>query len=259
MRTPLLVGATAFALLVPFYAQAQQPTSRPQPPLGRPQGEARGMGFGPTTQRLAERLELTPEQKAQYDKIVAKYEPRAQEQAGEREQMRTLTQQYREARQSGDEAKAEQLRMQMQELRSGQVQIFQQFFDEVAPILNADQKEKLDRFRERFQPGGRQGRAGELQTVVRAARRLDLNDQQKERVRQIVREALGEERQASNNPQASADLAKRVKTQILEVLDANQAAEFERLLAEPTSRPAGPRQGMPGESRGGRRGRNRDQ
>jgi Spy/CpxP family protein refolding chaperone len=257
MRAPLLVGMSAFALLVPLVAQAQQPTSRPQPPVGRPQGEARGMGFGPTTQRLAERLELTPAQKTQYDKIVAKYEPRAQEQAGQREQMRTLSEQYREARQSGDEAKAEQLRAQMQELRSGQTQLFQEFFNEVAPLLDPDQTEKLNRFRERFQPGGREGGPRELQAIIRAARRLDLNDQQKTRLQQIVRESLGEQRQGPADPQAVAELAKRVKTQILEFLDAKQAEEFERLLAQPTSRPGGPRRGGPGEGRAPReRGRN---
>ncbi len=253
MRTPFLILMSALALLVPLYAQAQEPTSRPQPPT-RPEGlDARGLGsLGPTAQRLAERLELTPEQKTQYDKLVAKYEARAQEKAGQRDQLRDLTTQYREARKNGDEAKAEQLRTQMQELRAGHTQLFQDFFNEVAPLLNPDQTEKLNRFRERFQPGGREGRPGEVQALFRAARQLDLSDEQKERLRQIVREARPEEQKTPPDPQAMTEMAKRIKTQILEFLDAKQREEFERLLAQPTSRPSGPRPGGPGGGRGPR-------
>jgi Spy/CpxP family protein refolding chaperone len=249
MRTPFLIAVAAFVLVVSRGAQAQEPTTRPQRPVGRPRGlEARGMGFQPTAQRLAERLELTPEQKPQYDKIVAKYQAQSEEQAGQRDQLRELATQYREARQSGDEAKAEQLRQQMQDLRAGRTQLLQDFFNEVAPILNPDQTEKLNRFRERFQLGGREGWPGELQAILRTARRLELSDEQKERLRQVVREAQTEQRQGPPDPKAAAELAQRVKTQILEFLDAKQAAEFERLLAQPASRPAGParRPGGPG-------------
>lgn len=242
MRAPLLSGLTALVLVVPLGAQTQEPTTRPQGGPGRAGlGNPASTRFDAVVNRLEERLELTAEQKAQYDKMVAKYQVRADQQAGNREQQRALTQQYREARQAGDEAKAAELRKQMQEFRTGHTQLFEDFFAELEPILAPAQVEKLDAFRERLQqmgPAG--GSATELQAVLRAARRLDLKDEQKARLHQIVREARAAERNGPLDPQAAAELAKRVKTQILELLDANQAAEFERLLARATSRPGRP-------------------
>jgi hypothetical protein len=196
---------------------------------------------------LADRLELTPEQKVQYDKIAAKYQTQAEQQRNESDELRQLAEQYRQARQSGDQAKADQLREQIRTARSGQTQVFHDFTTEVEPILTPQQVEKLHEFRDRF-AGGPRGRPGnEVQILLRAVRQLDLRDDQRDRVRQIARDAQTEQRD-STDPQATADLAKRLKSQIVALLDANQAAEFERLIAQaaehgrnrnPDTRPAG--------------------
>lgn len=265
MNMRLLIGLTSFSFAWPVWAQTQPPTTQPQAPIqAQPQARERtGIGLTPIAQRLAGRLELTPEQQAQYDKIVAKHEALARQQRGQRDEMRTLSEQYREARQSGDDQKAEEIRKQMQELRAGRDQIFKAFFDEVATILTPAQKDNLDRFRERFAQIGPDARGGdEVQAILRAARRLELKDEQKNRMRDILHEAQAEHRKVADDPQASAELAKRLKTQITEMLDAKQAAEFEQLLTQasqpgrrgprgPESRPAAPgpgrlqRQGNP--------------
>ncbi len=233
MRIAFLTGLTALALVVPLFGQDQAPTTQPgrHQMRGEPP-ESRRFGLGAMAQRLAERLELTDQQKAQYDTILAKYQAQAGEQADQREQQRTLAQQYREARQSGDETRAEELRNQMQGLRDAHTKLFRDFMAEVEPILDTQQAEKLNNFRERFREGRPQGRGAEVQTILRVAKRLDLNDEQRNKLRQIAQNVQTPQRGGPKDPQANAERAKQVKAQILEFLDANQAAEFERLLTE---------------------------
>jgi hypothetical protein len=233
MRIAFLTGLTALALVVPLFGQDQAPATQPgrHPMRGEPP-ESRPIGLDQMAQRLAERLELTADQQTKYDEILAKYQAQARAQPDQREQQRALAQQYREARQSGDETRAEELSSQMRELRAGHMQLFRDFLAEVEPILNPQQVETVNRFRERFQEGGPRGRGGDVQTILRVAKRLDLNEEQRTKLRQIAANLQPTRRGGNADPQASAEAAKQLKAQILEFLDAKQTAEFERLLAE---------------------------
>lgn len=254
MRTPILIGLFALAVALPVFAQSDDDaTTRPDRPLMRPEPFGPGGGgFGPMARRLAERLELTPEQEVEYQKIFRKYEALAREQSDERTTMREFAEQYREARESGDDARADEIREKMTEFRGGQMQLFRDFTAEVQPLLTPEQVETLELFRERLQRLGPPGRGDELQNILRAARRLDLKDEQRDRIRQITLDAQAEQRELRRDPQANAELAKRVKTQIVELLDADQVAEFEKLLerAAPPPRRGDVRLRDRGEGRG---------
>ena len=366
MRNLCLIG---IIMLVAALAAPAQDGGRlqrgPRPALGRGPNGAGAAAFGPLVRRLAAELNLTDAQKPQYDALVAKYQAQAESQPAQRDSLRELARQLRDARQSGDTARAEEIQTQMREARGSGLQSLRGFLAELEPLLDDAQREKLASFRTRLGRGadasgrgadlrslmqrlptelglseqqrtqyqtlvaeqrqqlqqnqqrwrelqplldelraardsGDQARVAELQAqldqqrptppdfqsffaklepiltddqkakltelranagpaaqgptdvrqVLRAAQQLDLTDQQKERLKEIAREAQSVER-------ASADAAGRVertsvvKQRVLEVLDPNQAAQFERLMAR-GERPgrAGPRGAGPGRGPG---------
>ena len=357
MRHICLMSLTA--LLLALAAQAQTQPAGPPEPGARPAPPGRAMALNMVANRLASELQLTEEQRTKYDALLAKYEALVNEPApeSEREQMRALGEQLREARRNGDEKRAEELRAQMQALRAGRAEATTAFLDEVATLLTPEQQETLKRFRaqlrqrqettrragdlrdlvrtlpeelglnaeqkarfdelmteqrqlvrERFQQtraarpklqeqlrqareAGDQARVTELeaqlapqhpeaagfqelldklqlvltpeqkakletlranlaarahpgpedvQTLLRAARALELSDEQQTQLRKIAQDARQAERSATDDA-ARTELAKRVKIRIIELLNAKQVPEFERLLAEePPGRPGRP-------------------
>lgn len=365
MRHASLIGLAA--LVLTLAAQAQ-PASRPgRGPRDGPPGP-RGVGLDAVADRLADELKLTQEQRTKYDALVAKFQAQANETAQEsgRDELRALAEQLREARRSGDEQKAEEIRAQMRALRPGRGGVVPAFLDEVATILTPEQQEVLSQFRDRQRQrddGARRGgdvrelirtlpeelgltdeqktrfdellaehrqemreridqarearpqlekelqqaheagdqariaeleaqlealrpevagfqdlfdrlqpiltpeqqakleklradlaararpAAGDVQNLLRAARRLELNDEQEGKLRQIAQDARQAERQGAPDDPAQAELAKTVKSQLLEILTAEQKTEFERLLT--AERPG--RGGRPGPA--GRPGR----
>ncbi len=376
MRTTLLSVAAILWLALPAPAQERPARARPDRPrvqAGREGREGLGqMSLAEVARRLAAELQLTDEQRAQYDPIVAKYNNAWEEAKNQAAQRQNLSAQMRQARRSGDEAKAAELKTQIDALGEGRPKILKEFTAEVEPILTADQVTKLNQFRqqvrqrvgnvaaaelaweqvqrlpdelnltpeqrdkfdqlaadeqarrqqnrqklEELRPllqelrkakaGGDTERAAELERqlseqrpdaslkpffaklepiltdeqkvklaelrqrvakavqagpdtvrgVLAAARQLDLNDQQKARLREIVRDATAAARDENMTLEARAALAERVKSQITEMLDANQAAQFEKLL-QAESRPGrglrrGPNvPGKPGDAAGGR-------
>ena len=345
MRIMLAVAFTVLILALPATAQTA-PGSNPPARRGRqpgPDGQA-GVALGPMAQRLAEQLNLTPAQRELFDALVAKYQAQAEQSRGDRAELRELARQFRAARQSGDDARANELRSQMEERRAGRTQILDAFVQELRPVLDEAQTKTLDQVQQRMRQGAAAGqqvaqvrnlvqrlpeelqlteeqraqfdtlvaeqrkqlqsqratsderrplmkelqdartagdeeRAAQLQAqldqsrptapdfkdffaklepiltaeqkakletlrsknaapggpvdvraVLRAAKQLDLTEQQQERLKAIVREAQTAESKGPADVQTRGELAQRAKTQIVEMLDAKQVAEFERLL-----------------------------
>jgi len=361
MRTVWAIALTAFCLAPTVQAQQTPRAGRPERPAGRPNretAEALGqMSLADVAGRLANRLELTDQQRTQYDGIVDKYTNAWAEAQNAAAQRRDLARQAREARQSGDEKHADELRAQMDKLGAGPAQLLGQFADAVEPILNPQQVAKLDEFRqqaqqrlgqaaraagmmelvqrlpaelkldadqkaefdalvaeqrqriEEVQPlmrelrqarqsgdqarvadlekqiaekrgagdgervfyqklegilsaeqkaklaelrakaAGTQAAAANVRTLFQTARKLDLSPEQKNRLREIMRGVTGSVPEGAANADARADLAQRVKQQIVEMLDAKQAAEFEKLL-QAEQRPSGGNRPGAGRTRG---------
>jgi Spy/CpxP family protein refolding chaperone len=192
-RYPLGISALIAVLAVPFVmAQVGGPPEGGRPGWGRMRG-----GPGPMwlpeemARRLAENLQLTPEQQAQYDEIVAKYADKWGGGAGQSEEMARLREQFREARQAGDDARAEELGRQMRELGGARMQVFRDFLNEVRPILTDEQRARLDEFRESWRARGR-GMAeefGRWREMIRQVRsELQLTDEQNARLDELLAE-----------------------------------------------------------------------
>ena len=361
MRTVWAIALTAFCLALAVQAQEAPRAGRAERPGARPGREGeQGLGqmsLADVAARLANRLELTDQQRTQYDGIVDKYTNAWAEAQNVAAQRRELARQAREARQSGDEKHADELRAQMDKLGAGPAQLLGQFADAVEPILNPQQVAKLDEFRqqaqqrlgqaaraagmmelvqrlpaelkldadqkaefdalvaeqrqriEEVQPlmrelrqarqsgdqarvadlekqiaekrgagdgervfyqklegilsaeqkaklaelrakaAGTQAAAANVRTLFQTARKLDLSPEQKNRLREIMRGVTGSVPEGAANADARADLAQRVKQQIVEMLDAKQAAEFEKLL-QAEQRPSGGNRPGAGRTRG---------
>lgn len=167
-----------------------------------PGGGPGGPGGGPEAmaRRIAGELELDEDQQVKFDEIVAKYRPQPDADGVDpREKMRGMFEQMREARESGDDAKVDELRSQMRDAREQGRARFEQMFAEVDTILREDQRTKLAGMRERFQQ-----RRGPMDMAERAdelRRELNLDDSQRATFDRLA-EDLRVKFEADANPEA---------------------------------------------------------
>jgi Spy/CpxP family protein refolding chaperone len=185
-----------------------------------------GGGLEQLIQRLTEELKLTGEQRAKFDGLAAKQ--RAQQQ-----ELRPLMQELRKARQEGNSARVAELEKQIKE-KGGDGGV-DAFLAKIEPILTEEQKAKLPELWVRY---AEPGRPDDAVAMLRAARRLELSEQQQAKLREITREAMRASR-ADMTPEKRAELAKSTKNQIVALLDAKQAADFEQALQRRGPRPEG--------------------
>ncbi len=189
-----------------------------------PGTQAPGGGMRQLLQRLPEELNLTPEQRTQYDALVAEQRAAGAERMRE---MQALREQMRQAREQGDTAKAAELEQQIRGQAPGG-----EFMQKLEQLLTPEQKTKLAELRKTM--GGPAARGGtqvtDVRAVVEAAKQLKLNDAQREKLKEIIRQAQSGATKA-RTPEAKAELAKTTKDQITALLDTTQSGDFERLLA----------------------------
>lgn len=186
---------TLAALAIASSALAQTPPEQPGAP--REPGERRQArrpgppefrgGPAMMAERLAELLELDKAQQAQFDEIVARYRERWDEQRTQAEDMRSLFEEMRAAREAGDDARVEELRGRLREARRGGEELRTQFLDEVEKILREDQIERLNQFRERTARGFGRGEGGPMLGMAERLREeLHLNDEQSRRFDELL-------------------------------------------------------------------------
>ena len=150
------------------------------------QGRGRRGGRGADQERAYERiktaLEMNKEQLARFEELVAEQRERSRE-------ARQRFQDMRDAMQEGDEGLAEKLRAEMREGGRDRGGIGR-LLDELEPILDEDQLEKLGALREQLQ--SRQRRGGDAGQVFRMMRELpgelDMDESQHEKFRELLAE-----------------------------------------------------------------------
>jgi hypothetical protein len=139
-------------------------------------------------QRLAQSLALDDTQRAAYDELTAKYKALADDQQLQRGELLELGQQLRDARESGDEARAAQLLAQMRARGEARAKLVRDFFSDVQPLLNPDQVQKLDEARQRFEERAAQRgqMGGRFNLLGRLPEELQLTDAQREQYDALV-------------------------------------------------------------------------
>lgn len=239
MRCRWLISACVVALAATLQAQVpgQPPPERPGPPGERgPRGERGERGparLDVMAQRLADELQLTDAQRPAYDELVAKYQAEAEAAQAEQPDMRALTQQLREARQNGDEARVEELREQLREAGTGRTRIIRDFIAAVEPLLDETQLPKLEQFRERtlrrFEMGQRD--AEDRNLLRRLPEELGLTPEQREQFDALVaerRQNMGQNREQWRELRPLMEELRQAR----ENGDEQRVAELEAQIAE---------------------------
>ena len=182
------------------------------------------------TQDLPDELGLSDEQRDEFQELLRAQREQMRGRWGE---IRPLMEEMRQAREAGDDERVQELRRQLEETRPSQEAMFEGLFEELKDSLTEEQLERLVAFREELATGGRdrQGGPGDVRNVLRAAKRLRLDSDQKEQIREIEREAIGAYRKISRQAKdEQAALAVETKAEIMKVLNEEQAKEFEDAL-----------------------------
>ena len=72
----------------------------------------------------------------------------------------------------------------------------------------------------------------DVRNVLRAAKRVQLDDEQRDLLRDLERSAIGAYRKINRKDEAAmADLAAKVRDDVLEILEEDQAEEFNAQLS----------------------------
>lgn len=185
--------------------------------------------------QLREELQLTEEQQTPFDAAVEGLRERG-EKIGERfREMGPLFRELREARNTGDTERAAELRAQLEEMRPDPRGLMQGFVEEIAPILDDQQAEVLARYRDRIASGGeRRGerdrqREPDVRSILRAAKRIDLDAEQREQLREI--ESAAGRALREQDREERVELARQTRKEIADLLSEEQRQEFDRLLS----------------------------
>lgn len=216
--------------------------------MANPQRGGPGGPGGPMMMmnRLKEDLKLDEAQAAKFDELAAAMREQA---GGNREQVRDLMRQLREAREAGDTEKVQQLREQIAEVGGDPRVRMEQFFNDLESILREDQKATLAEHRERMQNFGgrgdgqggqgreaRRGQGVNIRTLFRAARSAELDENQTEQLKLMEAAAREDSEKIGRDRDAQAKLIEEYKGKILQLLTPDQAKKFEETLKEGEAR-----------------------
>lgn len=218
----------------------------------------RGGRYREMIQALPERLNLTDDQRTQFDQLLADHrENRGLEDEETRERYMALQQEMQAAREADDRDKMRELFDEMRGLRSaGRRERMATFFGQLEEILTDEQKTTLTELRQEMRGGNRRG-AGDnsLRSLMRAVQRLRLEGETRQAAQEVLNEARRQERSISRRDEdARQSLFDATKSDLLALLDADQAAEFETLLENAGRRGPGRGAGFRHHGRGGGRG-----
>lgn len=239
-----------FESLDPILNDAQRDTlaeMRERFAQGRGQGRGRG-GFGRRGgggpgrmfRELPEQLKLDDAQRAQFDTFL---QTQRDKMRSGFEKRRSLFREMRDAREAGDDARAEELQGQIDGLSRPDWGANQaETLNYVESILHEDQKPLLAAFREQMEMEGDaendRDLPRDLRSVLRAASRVRLERAQRDELRKInkdARESLREARRTdkqnrSRNGEAEKALAAEVKGRIVKMMNEEQVAKYEEEL-----------------------------
>jgi len=213
----------------------------------------RGRGRGPLAQLegLRDELKLNDDQARRWDQLYAELEDGLGKGKADPQETSALIQEIKKAAEQGDTERIRELRGQMPDPRGESDRLIAEFLEQVERFLEPEQKETLDRFRHEMSRG--RSRIA-VRDYFRFVSRLDLDEEQRQALREIEREARETERRARRDPAVQEQLLEEVQEQLRGMLTDEQVAEFDRWLERQSSRGSGWGH-RPDRPRGERRGK----
>ena len=213
----------------------------------------RGAEMRRLIEELPEKLKLDEQQRTRFDELIAEMRGQAESRRERWREMRPLMRELREAREAGDEQRVEEIRRELEAMRGEGGPPYEAFFADLEKILRADQKALLAEIRENLGRGQRrEAERLNVRTILRAVRRLRVDNDQRTQIQEIVEQAMRQERRLGRGDREAQDqLAREVKQQIVKLLRPEQVERFEESLKG--EQPRRGRQPREGEQRGGRR------
>ncbi len=200
---------------------------------------------------LRDDLKLDESQQAKFDDLAKKLTKSLDEAGKDREDEDALLETVRKAAESGDEGEVRRIRTDFEERRGRPDRAYDEFVDELEPILKPEQQRTLDRFRRDMQPG--RSRDNDPRNLFRVARRLDLDQAARDGLRDLERDYGEAMREARGDREAIAKMGEEAKAEIKKLLTDEQSKQFDEMLAR-----GGDRRGRGDEAGRGERGRDRE-
>lgn len=205
---------------------------------------------------VAAELNLNDRQQQQYDALVAEYREHTASDASRMIEVAGIYKELEEARRSGDEARAAELQKRMAAAQPDRRGELEKLLDRIEQILDTDQRRAFAEQRDDIVSSlTARGGGPDIRTLLRTAKRLKLEDDQKHKLADVERESEEALRALkAHDRDGRLRLAAKVKTDIMAILTPEQQRDFERQL----DRRAGRRPDAPagGEKpAGGKRGR----
>lgn len=210
----------------------------------RPGAQERGQQRAAFLDRLPAELEMTPEQQASFQALREKGRAQLEAARTQQEALKPLRQELRQARQAGDDARVTELEAQLKGQRpTGQApgELLKQLGDLLTPAQQEKLQTLIQENRAALQASGH-GPALNMHQIASAAKQLKLDVAQREQLKQILREAQQAHRPAADGaaPPAPGAGMQALRAKIMDMLDADQKAQFERLLQARRPGPGGP-------------------
>jgi hypothetical protein len=202
-----------------------------------------GRDRGPLAQleRLRGELKLNEEQARHYDELFTELKAKAApgKEGGEDSQ---LIQELMKAVQEDNQERIKELREQVKANSGNQEKYVAEFLDKVESFLEPAQKRTLEQFRSEMKSrrGGLQ-----LRDYFQYASRLELDEQQRDTLKNLQHDSREAERETKRDPAAAGKLTDEYVKKIRDMLTDEQCAKFDQWVAEQKSK----------EERGDRRGR----
>lgn len=178
-------------------------------------------------------LELTPQQSAEFDALLAQggdaHGQHAQGAGGPSgEELKGLLEELRQAREQRDRERIAELQQKLAGMQTTQQIDWDDFTARLASILTEEQVEKLEAFEVRMEAGGDEATIGEIRDMFRAARRVGLTAEQTQKIRdlqKLIRRKHG--RLAVSDDAARQKAVEEIREHLKALLDEQQFRRFE--------------------------------
>lgn len=180
---------------------------------------------------LRSELAITGEQTSEYSRLIAQLEADIAEGKSRQSNSDELLEELRKAAESGDDEGIRAVGARINESQNAQTKALAAFYDSLDKILTDPQRDKLDSFRARHgdRPAAMAG-ARDPREIFRAARRLKLNDDQRQQLRALEDEFGKKVRDKRGDKDGMTALAAEAETEVRQILSADQSLKFDRLL-----------------------------